>query len=152
VPTTERTLVHRLSYNGAIAATGRGPQGCVENGSAAALLVGYVSIQICALLPPVRLLAPCRRPILNATMAPVYERRCTSYARKIHPPKQERAKRTRGKESGTLESVLIRLADRSARHVREQRESRDRAGEFELLHYLMVRSPFRAFFLRGETL
>jgi hypothetical protein len=29
--------------------TGRGPEGCVENGPAAALLVGYVSIQICAL-------------------------------------------------------------------------------------------------------
>jgi hypothetical protein len=57
--------------------TGRGPEGCVENGSAAALLVGYVSIQICALL------APCRRPILNATMAPVYERRCTSIGNKV---------------------------------------------------------------------
>src|ERR1700722_4326639 len=40
--------------------TGRGPEGCVENGPAATLLVGYVSIEICALL------APCRRPILNA--------------------------------------------------------------------------------------
>jgi hypothetical protein len=29
--------------------TGPGPEGCVENGPAAALLVGYVSIQICAL-------------------------------------------------------------------------------------------------------
>jgi hypothetical protein len=29
--------------------TGLGPEGCVENGPAAALLVGYVSIQICAL-------------------------------------------------------------------------------------------------------
>jgi len=29
--------------------TGRGPEGCVENGPAAALLVGYVSIEICAL-------------------------------------------------------------------------------------------------------
>jgi hypothetical protein len=29
--------------------TGRGPEGCVENGPTAALLVGYVSIQICAL-------------------------------------------------------------------------------------------------------
>jgi hypothetical protein len=29
--------------------TGRGPEGCVENGPAAALLVGYLSIQICAL-------------------------------------------------------------------------------------------------------
>src|ERR1700741_3729578 len=41
----------------------RSPEGCDENGPAAALLVGYVSIQICALL------APCRRPILIA-MAP----------------------------------------------------------------------------------
>src|SRR5208282_5147696 len=29
--------------------TGPGPEGCVENGPAAALLVGYVSIQICSL-------------------------------------------------------------------------------------------------------
>ena len=36
-----------------------GPQGNVEKGPAAALLVGYVSIQICALL------APCRRPIFE---------------------------------------------------------------------------------------
>src|ERR1700678_3364834 len=28
--------------------TGHGPEGCVENGPAAALLVGYLSIQICA--------------------------------------------------------------------------------------------------------
>src|SRR5271165_492497 len=52
--------------------TGRGPEGCVENGPAAALLVGYVSIEICALL------APCRRPILNATTSPLYARRYTS--------------------------------------------------------------------------
>ncbi|HXM03421.1 MAG TPA: hypothetical protein VN939_12505, partial [Chthoniobacterales bacterium] len=39
------------------------PEGCDENGPAAALLVGYVSMQICALL------APCRRPILIATKA-----------------------------------------------------------------------------------
>src|SRR5271165_3618301 len=51
--------------------TGRGPEGCVENGPAAALLVGYVSIEICALL------APCRRPILNATTSPLYARRYT---------------------------------------------------------------------------
>jgi glutamate/aspartate transport system substrate-binding protein len=36
------------------------------------LLVGYVSIQICALL------APCRRPILNATTSPLYARRYTN--------------------------------------------------------------------------
>jgi hypothetical protein len=41
---------------------------------AAALLVGYVSIQICALL------APCRRPILNATICQLHMRRCTSTA------------------------------------------------------------------------
>src|SRR5580704_3971308 len=46
--------------------TGRGPEGCVENGPAAALLVGYVSIKICALL------APCRRPILIATKATLF--------------------------------------------------------------------------------
>jgi hypothetical protein len=54
--------------------TGRGPEGCVENGPAAALLVGYVSIEICSLL------APCRRPILNATTSPLFARRCTSGA------------------------------------------------------------------------
>jgi hypothetical protein len=52
--------------------TGRGPKGCVENGPAPALLVGYVSIQICALL------APCRRPILNPTICQLHMRRCTS--------------------------------------------------------------------------
>src|SRR5580704_16361970 len=69
--------------------TGRGPEGCVENGPAAALLVGYVPHQFegrrgkpdphkpktgagCALL------APCRRPILNATTSPLYARRYTS--------------------------------------------------------------------------
>jgi hypothetical protein len=52
--------------------TGHGPAGCVGNGPAAALLVGYVSIEICALL------APCRRPILNATTSPLFARRCTS--------------------------------------------------------------------------
>src|SRR5580700_7622347 len=60
--------------------TGRGPEGCVENGPAAALLVGYVSIEICALL------APCRRPILNATTSPLYARRCTKrFIRLIAP-------------------------------------------------------------------
>src|ERR1700751_1384558 len=52
--------------------TGHGPEGCVENGPAAALHVGYVSIYICALL------APCRRPILNATTSPLFARWCTS--------------------------------------------------------------------------
>src|SRR5271166_4945142 len=44
----------------------------LENGPAAALLVGYVSIEICALL------APRRRPILNATTSPLYVRRYTN--------------------------------------------------------------------------
>ena len=39
----------------------RGLEGCDENGPAAALPVGYVSLWICALF------APCRRPILIAT-------------------------------------------------------------------------------------
>ena len=49
-----------------------GPEGCLENGPAAALLVGYVSIQICALL------APCRRPILNPTICQLHMRPRTS--------------------------------------------------------------------------
>jgi hypothetical protein len=36
-------VVHRLAYNGDVAATGRGPEGCVENGPAAALPVGFLS-------------------------------------------------------------------------------------------------------------
>src|SRR5277367_1652308 len=52
--------------------TGHGPEGCDENGPAAALLVGYVSIQICALL------APCRRPILIATKAMLFMGQDTS--------------------------------------------------------------------------
>jgi hypothetical protein len=55
--------------------TGHGPQGCDENGPAAALLVGYVSIQICALL------APCRRPILIATKAMLLTGQDTSMGR-----------------------------------------------------------------------
>src|SRR5208283_2905510 len=47
--------------------TGPGPEGCDENGPAAALFVGHVSVQICYLLPLVRLGPPCRRPILIAT-------------------------------------------------------------------------------------
>src|ERR1700722_10409987 len=59
--------------------TGSGPENCVENGPAAALLVGYVSVQICALL------APCRRPLLNATTSPLFARRCTSPTRALLP-------------------------------------------------------------------
>src|ERR1700693_4483150 len=60
--------------------TGRGPEGCVENGPAAALLVGYVSIEICSLL------APCRWPILNATPSLLYARRYTSWSRCLGAP------------------------------------------------------------------
>src|SRR6202162_5804971 len=42
------------------------PKGCDENGPAAALLVGHVSIQVCSLLPPVRIGPPCRRPLFVA--------------------------------------------------------------------------------------
>src|SRR6516165_5360270 len=49
----------------------RSPEGCDENGPAAALLLGHVSIQICSFV------APCRRPVLIAT--PLYQSRtwCT---------------------------------------------------------------------------
>src|ERR1700733_8156144 len=50
--------------------TGRGPKGCV----ARRLRI----VQICALLPPVRLGPPCRRPILNATKLKGFKRRYTS--------------------------------------------------------------------------
>src|SRR6202011_226314 len=52
--------------------TGPGPTGCDENGPAAALLVGHVSIQICSLL------APCRRPILIATKYMLFRGQDTS--------------------------------------------------------------------------
>src|ERR1700733_2946031 len=39
----------------------RSPEGCDENGPAAALLLSHVLIQICSFV------APCRRPILIAT-------------------------------------------------------------------------------------
>jgi hypothetical protein len=50
----------------------RGPEGCDENGPAAALLLGHVSIQICSLV------APCRRPILIATPLSQPRTWCTS--------------------------------------------------------------------------
>jgi len=40
--------------------------------------IGYEWIQICALLTPVRLGPPCRRPILNATMCQLHMRRSTN--------------------------------------------------------------------------
>jgi hypothetical protein len=57
--------------------TGPGPEGRDENGPAAALLVGHVSIQICSLHPPV-LGPPCRRPILIATKYLVFRGQDTS--------------------------------------------------------------------------
>src|ERR1700693_2145755 len=42
--------------------TGPGPEGCDENGPAAALLVGRIGSDMLP-LPPVRLRPPCRRPI-----------------------------------------------------------------------------------------
>jgi hypothetical protein len=53
-----------LSYTGRASnaekqPTGPGPEGCVENRPAAALLVGYVSIRICALrVSPARTALP----------------------------------------------------------------------------------------------
>src|ERR1700737_1836550 len=66
-----------LSHTGRSAAaeekqpTGPGPEGCDENGPAAALVVGHVSLQICSLL------APCRRPILIATIYLLFRGRDT---------------------------------------------------------------------------
>ena len=57
--------------------TGPGPEGCVENGPTAALLVGHVSIQICSLL------APCRRPILIATKHMLFRGQDTIRRRRI---------------------------------------------------------------------
>ena len=59
--------------------TGPGPKGCDENGPAAALLVDHVSVQICSLLPPVRLGLPCRRPILIATIYLLFRGQDTSF-------------------------------------------------------------------------
>src|ERR1700738_3753978 len=53
--------------------TGPGPEGCDENGPAAAFLVGHVSFQICSLL------APCRRLILIATKYLVFRDRTLAY-------------------------------------------------------------------------
>ncbi|HYY28447.1 MAG TPA: hypothetical protein VE860_10905, partial [Chthoniobacterales bacterium] len=54
--------------------TGPGPEGCDENGPAAALFVGHVSLQICSLL------TPCRRPILIATKYLVFRGQDTRLA------------------------------------------------------------------------
>ena len=76
-----------------------GPEGCDENGPAAALLVGYVPQQVDGFVASrvgiatrqtgagCALLAPCRRPILNATPSPLFARR---YAR---ARRDERARR-----------------------------------------------------------
>src|ERR1700736_5540991 len=62
--------------------TGPGPQGCDENGPAAALLGGHVSIQTCSLL------APCRRPILIATIYLLFRGQDTrSSPRPFLPPR-----------------------------------------------------------------
>src|ERR1700674_5800587 len=60
----------------------RSPEGCDENGPAAALLLSHVSIQICSFLSPVRLGPPCRRPILIATPLPQSLTWCTRYVRR----------------------------------------------------------------------
>src|ERR1700759_1140655 len=58
----------------------RSPEGCDENGPAAALLLSHVSISICSFL------TPCRRPILIAT--PLYQSLtwCTSLRRADQAP------------------------------------------------------------------
>jgi len=53
--------------------TGRGPEGCVENGPAAALLVGYVSQRICALSASPARTALHPNPFEANGMPPTYE-------------------------------------------------------------------------------
>ena len=61
----------------------RSPEGCDENGPAAALLLSHVSIQICSFLGPVRIGPPCRRPILIATPLHQSLTWCTSKASRL---------------------------------------------------------------------
>src|ERR1700687_3463606 len=75
-----RTKRPYLDYTGRVSnaekqPTGPGPKGCDENGPAAALLVGHVSVQICSLL------APCRRAILIAKKNLVFRGQNTSRQR-----------------------------------------------------------------------
>src|ERR1700730_6630047 len=55
----------------------RSPEGCDENGPAAALLLRHLVIQRCPFLSPVRLAPPCRRSILIATPLPQSLTWCT---------------------------------------------------------------------------
>src|SRR6516165_10463619 len=55
----------------------RSPEGCDENGPAAALLLSHVSIQICSFV------APCRRPILIATPLNQSRTLCTSLTQRF---------------------------------------------------------------------
>jgi hypothetical protein len=87
--------------------TGPGPEGCVENGPAAALLLGYVAIQICALL------APCRRPILNATTSPLFTRRYTSSS-------EAAASAIFGKASTSCVSALYKSRNSSINRSRKE--------------------------------
>jgi hypothetical protein len=82
--------------------TGRGPEGCVENGPTVALLVGYVSIQICSLL------APCRRPILNATICQLHMRRRTSILSRPVPGAISRSNPSRTAPFKSIRLVTIR--------------------------------------------
>src|SRR5580704_16168869 len=94
--------------------TGRGPEGCVENGPAAALLVGYVSIQICALL------APCRRPILIATKATLFMGQHTKSASEFADP------RCRGSFPAQLEvGTLPNFFDQSGPETRDTFTARE---------------------------
>jgi len=67
--------------------SGPGPEGCDENGPAAALLVGHVSVQICSLL------APCRRPILITTKYLLFRGQDTRFDPFVHKPMSDRLTR-----------------------------------------------------------
>ena len=64
----------------------RSPEGCDENGPAAALLLRHVSIQICSFV------APCWRPILIATPLNQSRTWCTSNGQTTNPADAWRSK------------------------------------------------------------
>src|SRR5271166_870393 len=89
--------------------TGPGPEGCVENGSAASLLVSHVSIQICSFLPP------RRRPILNTTKPKGLRRRCTSLTAK-NPERQHNENRRQRRDDRACDCGGKRQANDTGRN------------------------------------
>src|ERR1700750_813136 len=93
------------------------PEGCDENGPAASLLLGHLSIQICSFVPPVRLGPPCRRPILIAT--PLHQS-MTCCTRCKSPPSEPRLSRPIGPGPGVC-SPPDRVTNAFAYYARNDR-------------------------------